>query len=355
MKIAHVNQDPGVAPGRKKGAAVHVEAMRRAFGDLGARCVEIDHPDDREAFVRLEVEHAGGPLALVYERHALDRFASAEFARRHGVPHVIEINAPLEEEDARYRGGARDDAARVRERAAFAGATLVIAVSSAVARYAEERGADPARVLVRPNAVDPALFRPRAPGDAWRERLVPAGRTALGFHGRLRPWHNVELLVDTCDELLARGREIQLVLLGEGAFEAAWRGRLPPDRVSHVAWLPHAEAAGVVAAFDLLPLTYAPDAPCYFSPLKLMEAMSAGVVPIVPDLGDLATAVGRGAHGRVYSAGSRAGLVACIEALLDDPAARAALAASAREHARSHAWIDIAREVVERAAAGGSA
>lgn len=352
MKIAHVNQDPGIAPGRKKGAAVHVEAMRRAFARLGAQCVEVDHPDDREAFVRLTVEHARRPLDLVYERHALDRFASAEFARQQGVPHVIEINAPLEDEDARYRGGQRADSARAREREAFANATLVIAVSSAVARYAEERGARRESVLVRPNAVDPDLFRPRAAGDTWRERLVPAGRCALGFHGRLRPWHNFELLADVCDELLARGREIQLVLLGEGEFESAWRGRVPADRVSHVAWLPHAEAAGVVAAFDFLPLTYAPDAPCYFSPLKLMEAMAAGVVPIVPDLGDLADAVGRGAHGRIYTAGSRAGLVACIEGLLDRPSEREALAASARAHACAHAWIDIAREVVERATAG---
>lgn len=355
MKLAHVNQDPGVAPGKKKGAAVHVEAMRRAFGELGAQCVEIDEPDDGAAFARLEVAHAERPLDLVYERHALDRFASADFARQHGVPHVIEINAPLADEDARWRGGRHGATARERERAAFAGATLVLAVSNAVARYAEQRGAHPARVVVRPNAVDPALFRPRAPGDAWRERLVPAGHCALGFHGRLRPWHNFELLADVCEELLARGRAIQLVLLGEGDFEAAWRRRVPPERVSHVAWLPHADAAGVVAAFDLLPLTYALGAPCYFSPLKLMEAMSAGVVPLVPDLGDLADAVGHGAHGRIYSAGSRAGLVACVEQLLDAPAERAQLAASARAHACAHAWIDIAREVTQRATAGGVA
>ncbi|MBK7877355.1 MAG: glycosyltransferase family 4 protein [Planctomycetes bacterium] len=352
MRVAHVNPDPGIAPGRKKGAAVHVEAMRRAFAARGAEVLELDVSDDRELHARLETEHRRAPIDVLYERHALARYACAEFAARAAIPHVIEVNAPLAEEEERYRGGRELVAERERERAAWRGAALVLAVSTDVGRYAVERGADAARVLVRPNAVDPELFRPRSPDDPVRERLVPAGRIAIGFHGRLRPWHNFERCVDAFVELVGRGHDLQLVLLGEGDFEAAWRGRVDPQRVSREAWLPHAEAARVVAAFDLLPLTYAPDAPCYFSPLKLLEAMACAAVPIVPDLGDLPAAVRDGSEGLVYRAGDQKALVAALERCLVDRELCAELGRGARRRAERQSWQDIAREVLEATCGG---
>ena len=35
-----------------------------------------------------------------------------------------------------------------------------------------------------------------------RPRLVQGDRFALGFHGRLRPWHNFGLVVEACERLL---------------------------------------------------------------------------------------------------------------------------------------------------------
>ncbi|MBI5361735.1 MAG: glycosyltransferase family 4 protein [Planctomycetes bacterium] len=350
MRIAHVNPDPGIAPGKKKGAVVHVEAMRRAFQTLGAEVLPLDLGEDKELFLRLQAEHQRAPIDLVYERHALARFACAEFAARAGVAHVIEVNAPLAEEEERYRGGKNVGPEVERERAAFEQAALVLAVSNEVGRYSVGRGARPERVLVRPHAVDPELFRPRGADDATRARLVPEGRVALGFHGRLRPWHHFELFADAAADLLARGRDVQLVLLGEGDFDSVWRGRVPAERVSSVAWLPHDEAARVVAAFDLLPLTYAPDAPCYFSPLKLLEAMACAAVPVVPALGDLEQAVAHGRDGLVYPAGQRAALVDALDRLVLDPKLRAELGRGARARAERYSWRDVAREVLERTA-----
>lgn len=355
MNLAHVNSDPGIAPGRKKGAAVHVEAMRRAFDALGARVGAVDAADDVAVTRALEELHAGRELELVYERYALGRYACSEFCARHGAPHVLEVNAPLAEEEERYRAGRATPVDASRERELFARATLVLAVSTAVARYAIERGARAERVLVRPNAVDAQLFRPRVAHDGVRERLVPAGRIALGFHGRLRPWHNFELLIDVFTELLARGHELQLVLLGEGEFEAAWRGRVDPARVSTQGWLPHAQAAQVVATFDVLPLSYSPQAPCYFSPLKLMEAMACGAVPVVPHLGDLSLDVEHGVSGLVYPAGDRAEFLAALESLLVEPRARERMGAGARAKACSRSWNDLAREVLDVRASRRSA
>ena len=350
MRIAHVNPDPGIAPGRRKGAAVHVEALRQAFAALGHEVVPIDAGSEDGVRSALESAQALRGLDLVYERHALARHAAASFAARHALPHVLEVNAPLADEEQRFRGAALSALDGARERRDFAAAAVVLCVSEAVAEYCRARGARAERVCVEPNAVDPELFQPRAADDPLRATLVPAGRIALGFHGRLRPWHRFETLVGIGSELLRRGLPLQFLLLGEGDFGQAWRGRWPESRVTHVPWLEHAEAARVVACFDLLPLCYAPDASCYFSPLKLLEGMAVGAVPVVPALGDLERIVTDERDGLVYPAGDEQACAAQLERLVRQPGLRRALATAARARALGHTWQDVARRVLERAA-----
>src|SRR3989442_8282357 len=45
-----------------------------------------------------------GPYDLVYERYSLWSFAGMEHAAAAGVPGLLEVNAPLIEEQAAYRG-----------------------------------------------------------------------------------------------------------------------------------------------------------------------------------------------------------------------------------------------------------
>jgi starch synthase len=354
LRIACVNQDPGIAPGRKKGAAVHVAAMREAFRELGASVLEVDTPDPREVELLL-AESADGPgLDLIYERYALSGYAASAVARRHGIPHVLEVNAPLAQEARVHRPEIDVAVDSETERRQFHDATVVLAVSHAVAQYAFERGADPSRVTVAPNGVDTDLFRPRSASDATRSALVPEGRFALGFHGRLRPWHNFELLVEITRDLLDLGEPVFLLTVGEGSFLETVRHALPEDCYRCIDWVEHAEIGSTVAAFDALVLTHEASTsdgslPFYFSPLKLHEAMAAGVVPVVPDLGDLPSLVEDGRRGLVYSAGDRTALVRAIRRLIVDHDLRRRLAGQAREHAETHTWTSIARHVLESA------
>ncbi len=344
MRILSVNQDPGISPERKKGAAIHLRAMREAFRALGAEVIPVDSPDPTASRAAVL---AAGSVDLVYERYSLSSGPAAALARELGVPFVLEVNAPLEDEERRYREGETDG--DVAPSPSFRDATLVVAVSKAVARYAVCRGAPTDRVRVVPNAVDVERFRPRAPDDRLRDELVPRGRVAIGFHGRLRPWHGFGMLVRTFARLLDRNLPLHLLIVGEGDFDADLEGKLPPERVTRVPWVDHALVGRYVACFDVLPLTYDPDAPCYFSPLKLAEAMAAGVVPVVPDLGDLTSIVRDGENGLVYPAGSATALSARIEALVLDGEERARMAARASADAASRTWVDVAREILDAA------
>ena len=343
MRVLCLNQDPGIDPGRKKGAAVHLAAMREAFAGLGAEVLALDESDEARVEAALR---AAGPVDLVYERYALGKPAAARFARAQRIPLVLEVNAPLADEETRYRGALADQASAVRDHELFSAAQLVIAVSTGVARYAIARGAAQDRVHVRPNGVDTRRFRPRPAGDPLRARLVPAGRFALGFHGRLRPWHGFELFARAAERLLALGEPIHLLLVGEGEFEPHLEGRVPGERVTRIPWVEHAEIGPYVASFDALPLTYGPDAPCYFSPLKLAEAMACAVVPVLPVLGDLSSAARHGIDALFYPAGDLEALVAALRLLIADSALRARLARGAVANAREKSWSEIAAFVL---------
>jgi glycosyltransferase involved in cell wall biosynthesis len=350
MHVACVNQDPGIAPGRRKGAAVHLAAMREAFRAAGCRVSEIDAKDDAEVLESLEKAHAAAPLEFVYERYALRAFAASDFARARGIPLVIEVNAPLAEEEREHRPARASAVDLSREHELFSRAALVIAVSSALETFALERGASPERVLVRGNAVDPQLFHPVDPEERARRSLAPAGSFVLGFHGRLRPWHNFELLMRAAARLLAHGIPAHLVCIGEGDYVAHCRGMLPDGRWSHIPWLPHQEVARCVACFDVLPLTYEAREGFYFSPLKLLEAMACEVVPVVPDVGDLPGVVGHEVEGLVYPAGDLEALVRALQSLHERPAWREELGARARTRAERSSWLVLARDILGRLA-----
>ena len=348
MHLACVNQDPGIAPERQKGAAIHLAAMRAAFGSLGARVTAIDSPDAARVGEALARAHAGEALDCIYERYALNAFTAGEFSRAQALPHVLEINAPLADEAAEHRAQVAT-VDPVRERDLFAHAKLLLVVSTALRHWAVQRGADVDHVLVRPNAVDSALFRP-LPAEARAELgLGPAGRLVLGFHGRLRPWHNFELLLRATKRLLAQNVPVHLACIGDSTLGDRCRERLPADTWSLVPWLPHAEVARRVACFDVLPLTYAAQENFYFSPLKLLEAMACAVVPVVPNVGDLAQIVAHGVAGLVYDAGDLDGLVRLVRELHERPRWRAELGARARECAERSSWLNVARDVLARA------
>lgn len=350
MRVAHVNQDPGISPARKKGAAVHLDAMRRAFAELGAEVLAIDVADPGGVHEALRQATEGQPLDLIYERYAIGSGAAFEFARSAGTPFVLEVNSPLEAEALRYRGVsvAGEGSCADLRRAMFTEAHSVLAVSSAVADYARANGASSRNLHVQPNGVDLERFRPRVEGDALREQLVPAGAFALGFHGRVRPWHNVPMLVSAAGKLIEEGVQLHLLLIGEGGFEELVADHLPAGAFSIERWLPHDEVGRYVACFDALVMTHSAQAPFYFSPLKLYEAMAAGVPPVVPALGDLPRLLNHRQDALLFEPDDEPGLMDAIRELAADSSLHGRLAAEGRRLAARSSWRDIARDVLAR-------
>src|SRR5262249_2662818 len=137
------------------------------------------------------LEHEG-PFDLVYERYSLWSYAGMEYARAGGMPGLLEVNAPLVEEHAEYRGLVDKAAAyRVAERV-FAAAMVLIAVSEDLAANLQRVTGRHDDVHVIPNGVNPRRFPaglpPSCPG--------PPGAFTVGFVGSLKPWHGLATLVE---------------------------------------------------------------------------------------------------------------------------------------------------------------
>ena len=352
MRVVHLVQDRGIRPNAKKGAAIHVAAMCDAFGALGAEVIRIHASTPIEARKQLESAKLAGAVDLLYERYSLGAFEGSQFASSQGVPHVLEVNAPLEDEAIRWRGvdGAALD--RELEHQLFRDARSVLCVSPLVAEYARERGADPSSVSVCPNGVDADLFRPVEGIDADRQAWFPTLERPfiVGFHGRLRPWHGFGRIVAACRDALAGGVNLAVLCVGEGDYAEPLDAAIPRERWRHEPWCDQRQLAHWVAGFHVIPFGYDPNGACYFSPLKLREAMAAGVVPVVPDLGDLPGAVQQGRAGVIYDPTDGGALTAALISLARLPRRRAKMAIAAREAALEHSWEQIARDVLSMVA-----
>src|SRR2546425_3930713 len=149
-----------------------------------------------------------------------------EYARAAGTPGLLEVNAPLIEEQAVHRGlrdtrGAAHVATRV-----FQAATALVAVSTEVAAWLERRPSARGRVHVLPNGVDPERFRPDVPPAA----PAPPGTFTVGFVGSMKPWHELPGVIQAFAPLHAQGPATPLLLGGRGRGGAAVRGGLAARR-----------------------------------------------------------------------------------------------------------------------------
>jgi glycosyltransferase involved in cell wall biosynthesis len=368
MRIAHLSTDPGVPYGGSKGASVHVTELVHALAGEGARVLALisgkatgagDPADDvrveslpgpgkgasaaerlasepeRRAWIASRLERFRADA--LYERLALHTSAGSEAARLLGIPHLVELNAPLLDEARRYRALDESEAADRLERATLAGADRVLAVSAPLAAYAAARGAR--RVEVLPNAVGLARYPPR-----------PAGRRAepvAVFAGRIRPWHGIET-VAAAWRLLGDAAP-QLVVAGE-AGEA--RGLLQEVGAELLGPIPHEQVAAVLTEANIGLVPYAADAPEYFSPLKLFEYMAAGLAVVAGDLPAVREVVSA-ETGVLVPRGSPEALAAAVAELTVDRPRRERLGRAARACvAAEHTWQRRAQRVIELASCG---
>ncbi|NIA69678.1 glycosyltransferase family 4 protein [Pelagibius litoralis] len=388
MRLVYVNADNGIPVFGNKGASVHIQEMARALTSLDcelriltarkgsaptgglAELVEaVEGPDrvstltGRDEKERLYVEtahqietrlialHKFWPFDLIYERYSLWSSAGVRAARRLGITCIIEVNAPLVEEQAAYRKLALDEIARGIEAEVFAKADALMVVSRPLADYVHGRGAAPQRVHVTGNAVDGTRFHPGVvPADVPD---IPKDAFVLGFSGSLKRWHGVDVLMTAFRNLKSRMPEAHLLIVGDGPkhgwIEGFAQGADLMDSVTMTGWQPHAALPGLIARMDVATAPYPQSDNHYFSPLKLFEYMAVGRPIIASRIGQTAEVIADGRNGVLVPPGDADALAEAVMILRCEPDIARRLAAAAAEEGRKHDWKRNARAVLDTA------
>ena len=376
LRLAYVCSDPGIPFFGPKGASVHFRQLAKALLVEGAqphafvaRSKRVHTRESKDAHglgdasaqaaleiplttvakprgvastalrslassvaVRTALEEAGD-FDAVYERYSLFSFAGADYARAHDVPFVIEVNAPLWDEAARYRDLDFERSAKALALECFERADRVFVVSPVLGEMLEADGVPEAKISVLPNGVDEDLF---GQGDRAAIPEHFAGRPVMVFVGSLKPWHGVDFLLDAHERLEAANKP-GLWIVGKGPLgervERAVRER--PHDIYWSEGVDHAEIPRILRAADLSVAPYPLDAPGYFCPLKIVEAIAVGCTVVASDhacvraFPDLAPGI------ETFAAGRQDAFAAAVtRALARDPAPNRARELSWRRNAR---------------------
>lgn len=380
MRLAYVCADPGIPVFGSKGASIHVQEVIRALRRQGVQVrlfamrLGAEPPADlsdlpvhslpeppqgdiarREraamasaATVQDALQNAG-PFDCVYERYSLWSSAGMDYAESRGIPGILEVNAPLIEEQIRHRELVhREEAERIAARA-FAAAHAIIAVSPGVAAYLDGYPQSRGRVHVLANGIDPARF----PAELFADRPQPdsSATFTIGFLGTLKPWHGLKLLLDVFIAMRSRDPDLRLLLVGDGPERAGIEQRIAKAGISGsvtlIGAVPPAEVANWLRQMDVGTAPYPEMERFYFSPLKIYEYMAAGLPVVASRVGGLDRVVREQETGLIYPPGDAAGLQAALAGLRADPALCRRLGQAARAEALTkHSWDSVAARIL---------
>jgi glycosyltransferase involved in cell wall biosynthesis len=295
---------------------------------------------------------------FVYERYAANTFAGLAAARRHGVPLVLEVNAPLALEKAAAGELCFARLARAVERRLCAGADVTIAVTAALARILEWGGVPAGKAVVMPNGVrrEFGAGRPEAEVAALRARWgVRPGAVVVGFVGWFRPWHGLERLLAAAASPAWRAAGIHLVLAGDGPARPAVEeaARVLAGSVTLCGPVARGEIETALAAFDI---AIQPAVTPYACPMKILEYMAAGRAIVAPGAANVRELLAHGETAWLCSEGAQPTvreLAGGVLRLAGDARLRRRLGEAAREQilARGLLWEENARRVEELVAA----
>lgn len=385
VRIAYVSADPGVPIFGTKGCSIHSQEVIRALLNAGAelelfatnlsgpRTLALE-PDrvhslpalpkgEASARERAAIDANGAlcsqlereaPFDAVYERYSLWTFAGMEYARSCGIAGVLEVNAPLIEEQAQYRtlidrAGAERVARRV-----FGAASALIAVSEEVAAYLAPH-ARAGCVHMIPNAVDPERF----PAGVRPARPAADGTFTVGFVGSLKPWHGLGVLSEAFAAFRGSHPRARLLIVGDGPAReellADLRARGVLDAAELTGGVAPSEIPGLLASMDVAVAPYPHRSSFYFSPLKVFEYLAAGVPVVASRVGQLESLLDDGVTGLLCPPSDPSALTAALERLYRHASLRSRMGRAGRAMVLDRfTWRSVASQILELAARGAN-
>lgn len=290
---------------------------------------------------------------FIYERDSLFNTGGVKLARRLGLPHLLEVNAPLRRERHHFRRFRFERLAARCEAEVYRGTSAVIAVSGRIREYLLQRGVPEEKIHVVPNGADTGRF----PADLHRAAALqdlglPADRVLVGHVGTLKPWHGIADLAECLVSSLKRDHRLGALIVGEGPGLPALREKVRAagleDRFTFTGAVAADRVPALVAACRIMVALYPAGESFYFSPLKVVEAMAAGRPVVASNLGQIAEVVRDREDGLLVAPGDWKAAADAVLALAVDPERCRAMGCSGAKRSRQQfSWSAVAGRILE--------
>src|SRR5690606_21515923 len=256
---------------------------------------------------------------------------------RLGLPVVYEVRGFLEETwlsaaGEAARGGERHRLIVERESALVRTADAVVMQSETIRTELVARGAEEDRIVLAPNAVDPAVLDDRPDGSAVHcAHVLEAGDFVVGSVSSIVGYEGFTTLVRAVGLLRDRGVPAHLLLVGDGKARPEVEAAVRDLGLSELCVLPgrvdRDEALRAQAALDVLVVPRADERVCRLvTPLKPVEAMALGTPVVASDLPALRELLCGGEAGLMVPPGEPGPLADALQRLREDGELRAGLA-----------------------------
>ena len=260
------------------------------------------------AIEKPDILHAHSP--------SLNGIAAIRAGKKHHLPVVYECRAFWEDAAVDHgtsnEWGLRYRITRALETYTFKNADAVTTICNGLKSDIEERGVNPEKITVIPNAVDLGQFSKRHPtGDGeLAERLDLKGKAVLGFIGSFYAYEGLLLLVHALPAILDAVPQTRLLLVGGGpdneklkqlSVQLGLQGK-----VIFTGRVPHAE---VTRYYNLVDIFVYPRLHMRLTdlvtPLKPLEAMAQEKLVLASDVGGHQELIRDGENGRLFRAGDQ--------------------------------------------------
>jgi glycosyltransferase involved in cell wall biosynthesis len=329
-----------------------VDALKRALPPALYELLEFAYAVP--AYFRLAAAIRRFRPDVIYERYQLYFPTGVWAQRRHGLPLILEVNAPLVEERAKHARIALHRLAAWTERFVWNGADHVLPVTEVLADKVRAAGVPDARVSVIPNGIDFEDFRDLPTAKEAKACAGLAGRTVLGFVGFIRDWHGLDRVVRYVAE--RADPALHLLIIGDGPGREGLLAQAKQlgvgSQVTVTGVLPRDEVGRWLRAFDV---ALQPNVTEYASPLKLFEYLYLGLAVVAPDTPNMREVLRDGDNAVLFDPAKQGDFQRALDRLVRDSGMRVRLGAAARRtiFARDMTWDSNARRVVALATACG--
>lgn len=292
--------------------------------------------------------------------HAASNYESAlpalMAARQLGIPFVYEVRGLWEYTAASkilgWEHSQRFELESGLEALTAQHADRVFTLTCALANELTKRGVDKEKVVLTPNAVDPAVWVPTVRKPELASTLgIYESDFVIGYVGSIVAYEGLDDFIDAMLLLQTRLPQAKALIVGDGDVVpelkrlVAVRGLA--DRIIFCGKVVPEQIRDYYALLDVIALPRKPYKVCQLvSPLKPLEAMALGIPLVVSDVSALREMVKDGETGLVHLAGNARSLADCIELLAKQPLMRQRLVDNAQRYATTQrTWQQVAQDI----------